>query len=99
MPDNFTESDYTFFGVTYKRYSADRLRGGESWVFYNRVPPDTVYNPTWPEAIKLAFPGVPFYSRITGDIIHVDFINELTSNELLTLNTAYDTHVPPVPQE
>lgn len=97
--DNFTKSDFTFNGVTYKRYTGDRKRGGESWVFYGEAPYDTTYSPTWPKAVEgdATFDGVFFISNICGDDLCVDFLQDLSVAEENALDTLYDNHVAPVP--
>lgn len=96
---NFTKSDFVYNGVAYKRYTADRKRGGGSWVFYNETPPDTTYSPTWPCAVgaDAELTGMDFISRIQGDLIHVDFMMELPPPEETALETLYTNHVAPVP--
>lgn len=96
--ENFTKSEFIFKGVIYSRYTADRKRGGESWVFYGEVPHDTTYDPTWPKAISedVTFSGIFFISNICEDEIHVDFLSDLTTNEENGLETLYTNHVAPV---
>ena len=97
--ENFTKSTYEFHGITYNRYTADRKRGTSAWVFYNQVPRNKVYDPIWPNAIKndAEFLEQNFYSRIEGDIIHVDFIILLGTIEEDALDLLYSTHVAPIP--
>lgn len=95
---DFTKSDFTYKGVSYKRYTADRKRGGETWVFYGEVPHDTTYSPTWAAAVSadVTLSGVFFLSKIEEDNICVDFLIELTTNQETALGTLYTNHVAPV---
>ncbi len=96
---HFTKSQFVYDGITYYRYEGDRKRGGATWVFYNQVPHNTNYYPTWPNAVKLdaTLGGKEFVSRINGDMICMDFINELSISEENALDTLYANHVAPVP--
>lgn len=98
MP-NFTKSSFDFAGVTYSRYTADRKRGGASWVFYDTPPVDTTYYPTWPLAIQIdtTLGGRSFIDHLNGDLMHVDFYSDLDSTEETALETLYTNHVAPVP--
>ncbi len=96
---NFTKSEWTNGGVTYQRYTADRKRGGGSWVFYNGVPHDTTYSPTWPHAIEqnATFEGVIFRCYMDPTNIYVDFLKDLSASEEDDLDALYTAHVAPVP--
>jgi len=95
---NFTKSAYEFNGHEYIRYTGDRKRGGQAWVFYNNTPHDTTYWPTWPVYVQSApeFSGVFFISKINEDEIHVDFSDELTGEQENALDNLYQSHVGPV---
>lgn len=95
---NFTKSTYSYKGTSWIRYTGDRKRGGETWVFYNEVPEGTIYDPTWPKAVgaDATLTGLKFISRLNGDLIHVDFDLELTAPQESALDTLYDNHVAPV---
>ena len=91
-------------GVDYKRYDADRKRGGSDFIFYNKNPdPDTkTYSPTWPEAVAsdATLGGIGFVSRLTSrnggnGLICVDFERELTAGEETALETLYNNHTAP----
>ena len=96
--DNFTKSDFTYKGITYKRYTAARKRGGATWVFYAEAPHDTTYSPTWPQAIEAdsTFAGVFFLSHMLENNLCVDFLDDLSTAEEIALDTLYDNHVAPV---
>lgn len=98
MP-NFTKSAYSFNGTNYVRYTADRKRGGASWVFYSNTPANTTYSPTWPEAVDqdATLALCAFISRIEEDFIHVDFLTDLSGAQETALETLYTNHVAPVP--
>lgn len=95
---NFTKSDFVYKGTTYKRYTGDRKRGGGTWVFYAEVPHDTVYDPTWPQAIgaDATFVGVFFLSKMSEDALYVDFLDDLSTAEEDALDALYTAHVAPV---
>lgn len=95
---NFTKSTITIGEATWYRYTADRKRGGATWVFFNIAPHDKAYDPTWPKYVESneAFVGVPFHSCIEENNIHVDFMDELTTNEENALDTLYENQVGPV---
>ena len=95
---NFTKSTYSYKGDSWFRYTGDRKRGGESWVFYNQQPDGTVYDPTWPKYVAAdgTLTGLKFISRLNGDSIHVDFDLELTAAQESALDTLFDDHVGPV---
>lgn len=95
---NFTKSEWTNLGVAYIRYTADRKRGGGTWVFYNSVPTGYTYDPTWPHDIDqdAAFTGLVFRSYIQEDNIHVDFRVDLNTPEETALDALYTAHVAPV---
>ncbi len=95
----FTKSTVIIGGITYYRYAADRTRGTEEWVFFNSVPAEMVYDPTWPKAIELdpQFLNLQFHSCLVGDSLCVDCINELQQIREEALDSLYENHVGPVP--
>ncbi len=97
MP-NFTKSSFNFNGTTYSRYTGDRKRGGASWVFYDSVPVNTTYSPTWPAYIlaDVTVGVLTFLSKIQEDLIHVDFLADLTSGQETALESLYTNHIAPV---
>ena len=96
---NFTSLGSNCMNDNYYVYQADRLRGGSSWVFYNTVPEGTTYSITWPNAVKddNTLMGLHFISRLAGDVLYIDFNQELTSEQLTALDNLYNNHVAPVP--
>ena len=95
---NFNYTIFTYKGITYHRYTGDRCKEPGVWCFYNSVPVNTVYI-TWPSVIQndVTLSGKTFYSRIHDDVINVDFMDELSTEELAALDTLYTNHVAPEP--
>lgn len=97
--NNFIRSSVTLNGIIFSRYTADRRRGKNYIVFFNRKPPSTIYSPTWPEAITgdSAFNGVQFISMLINGNLHVDFYHDISEVQQDALDLLYGMHTAPVP--
>lgn len=97
--NNFEKSYFHYNGVTYTRYTGDRRRGGQHLIYFNSRPPQTIYNPTWPQAVTddAAFNGTQFISHMRNGFLCVDFYTDITQAQEEALDILYATHTAPMP--
>jgi hypothetical protein len=97
--NNFIKEHQLFNGIVFSTYCADRTRGKSYKIFFNKTPPDTIYSPTWGEAMKQnpSFDGVTFLTIMRGNDLFVHFYFDISDEQEDALDFLYATHVAPVP--